>query len=295
MHGSQGPQGRPSGAPMYPNQHGISQDRQSQMSGPHQFDQPHPVPSPLNLLNDDLPQHDEYFSGPRLPNPAMPGEDGVNENMGRPLGNNNLPETPFIPRHNEQRTPSLSMHGVNNYMNPQPAGTPYLGHGNLHTPFTSGSEPRSRSQSLAPGGGHDPDYNQFARPRQSHGAGTYPYQHGGLLFQDQTGDTQYSGPQGRTASAGELLHLSESIQQFCSNITTSNNALTAQVQLLQGEMQGLKGEIAQLKEEYESGKTTRNKKVTTTRNISNEHPKLKSVTHTTEDLTLSRFNTDVFE
>lgn len=71
MHGSQGPQRRPSGAPMYPNQHGISQDRQSQMSGPHQFGQPHPGPSPLNLLNDDLPQHDEYFSGPRLPNPAM--------------------------------------------------------------------------------------------------------------------------------------------------------------------------------------------------------------------------------
>ncbi|KAG1793226.1 hypothetical protein EV424DRAFT_1354276 [Suillus variegatus] len=184
----------------------------------------------------------------RLPNPAMPGEDSVNENsMGRPLGNNNLPETPFIPRHNEQRTPSLSMHGVNNYMNPQPAGTPYLGHGNLHTPFSSGSEPRSRSQSLAPGGGHDPDYNQFARPHQSHGAGTYPYQRGGLLFQDQTGDMQYSGPQ-------------------------------AQVQSLQGEMQGLKGEIAQLKEEYESGKAAGNKKVTT-RNISNDHPKLKMIIH----------------
>ncbi|KAG1780389.1 hypothetical protein EV702DRAFT_1043208 [Suillus placidus] len=249
MYGSRGSQRRPNGAPMYPNQHGISQDRQSQMSGPHQFGQPHPGPSPLDSLN-DLPQHDEHFSGPRLPgNPAMPGEDGVNENMGRPSGNNNLPETPFIPRHNEHRTPSLSIHSVNNYMNPQPAGTPYLGHGNSHTPFSSGSELRSRSQSLAPGGGHEPDYHQFARP---HHAGTYPYPRGGLLFQDQTGDMQNSGPQGGTANHSEFVHLSESMQQFCGNIVTSNNALTAQVQSLQGEMQSLKGEMAQLREEYES-------------------------------------------
>ncbi|KAG0700532.1 hypothetical protein DFH29DRAFT_807494 [Suillus ampliporus] len=68
------------------------------------------------------------------------------------------------------------------------------------------------------------------------------------------------------------------MQQFCSNFTTSNNALTAQVQSLQDEMKGLKGEIAQLKEEHELGKATGNKKATA-RNILNDHPKLKMIIH----------------
>ncbi|KAG2370331.1 hypothetical protein BDR07DRAFT_1387046, partial [Suillus spraguei] len=33
-----------------------------------QFGQPHSGPSPLNLPNKDLLQHDEYFSGPRVLN-----------------------------------------------------------------------------------------------------------------------------------------------------------------------------------------------------------------------------------
>ncbi|KAG2352342.1 hypothetical protein BDR07DRAFT_1438064, partial [Suillus spraguei] len=71
MYGSQGLQRRPGGAPMYPNQQGIIQERQSQINDTHQFGQPHPGPSPLNLPKRNLPRHDEYFSGPQLPNPAM--------------------------------------------------------------------------------------------------------------------------------------------------------------------------------------------------------------------------------
>lgn len=72
----------------------------------------------------------------------------------------------------------------------------------------------------------------------------------------------YQGPQGGAASASDFQYLSENMQQFCSNFTTSNNALMAQVQSLQDEMQGTKGEIAQLKEEHELGKATGNKKMT---------------------------------
>ncbi|KAG2119426.1 hypothetical protein DEU56DRAFT_760943 [Suillus clintonianus] len=68
------------------------------------------------------------------------------------------------------------------------------------------------------------------------------------------------------------------MQQFCGDVMNSNNALTAQVQSFQGEIQGLKAEIAQLREDFDSGKTTGNKKVAA-RNISNDHPKLKSIIH----------------
>lgn len=65
-------QRRLSGAPMCPNQHGISQDRQSQTMGhgPYQLGQNHPHPSPLNLPDNGLLQYDDFFSG-LVPESAM--------------------------------------------------------------------------------------------------------------------------------------------------------------------------------------------------------------------------------
>ncbi|KAG1845081.1 hypothetical protein DFJ58DRAFT_730931 [Suillus subalutaceus] len=165
MYGSQGSQRRPSGVPVYPNQHGVSEDHQSQMMGhnPYQFSHNQPCLSPLTVPNSSLPQHNDFFSGP-VPDHAMPGGDALNpshsnEHMGRLSGNNsNIPDIPFAP---------------------------------ARTPFSSSSEPWSHSHSLAPSSGHDHDYNHFQRPQLN--VGMHPYQCSSH-FQDQPGDMQrYAG------------------------------------------------------------------------------------------------------
>jgi hypothetical protein len=76
------------------------------------------------------------------------------------------------------------------------------------------------------------------------------------------------------ASAGEVAHLSEGMHQFYVKATTTTNMLTARVDSHEAMMQALQAEIVQLREEYQSGKAAGNKKATT-RNVSNDHLKLK--------------------
>lgn len=82
---------------------------------------------------------------------------------------------------------------------------------------------------------------------------------------------QYAGSQ---IAPGGVARLYEGMNQLYAKVTTTIDTLMARVDSDETMMQALQVEIAQLHEDCQSSKAAGNKKGTT-KNGSNEHPKLK--------------------
>lgn len=184
------------------------------------------------------------------------------------------PQTPMVGTHLCQLGPVQNYDESNQSSH---AGSPYLGHSSYTS--LSHSSGSSRSQSLAPHGGiqspHDDYQPLYSALGHNHQMMAHTsFRNSALLQMEQGYDPRDSSHATVGQLVAEVQRLSITTNQLfvtSQDLVASNKKLTIQVQAADEAIENIKQDLLELSDQTKSLK----KPQAATKNISNEHPKLK--------------------